>query len=158
MIRMSLLSCIFLTLAAQASVYHCVVNGVITFSQLPCAVDAEKLSQYDSRPTVISENNLAVLAEDALQQISRQTSQQRLNQHLQQLERQIHQIEQTRDARLAELTDGDVQSPEEVANRSYLQGIADEIAALLQDSQAKLTVLHQQADALQQQLLDLEQG
>lgn len=155
MIKIILLMSVLLSLNAHASVYRCVLDGVTIFSQTPCAQDAEKLSQYDTSPTIIREDALVMTADDSLLHISRQERQQSLHRQLQQLERQARQLEQDRDTRLAELTDGEVQSAEQLGEQSYPPEIANEIVAVFQDYLAKLSQLHQQAEVIQQQLQDL---
>lgn len=158
-----LLSALLFSIEADASVYRCVLDGVTIFSQTPCADNAEKLSQYDSTRTPANQavrpardSAQSVNATESLQQISLNVRKQSLERQLQQLNNRLRRLEQERNAKLSEITGEAIESPADVAGRTFLIGPAEEMRDALNHYRQEMTKLQQQAEQVTVQLRQLD--
>lgn len=157
-------STLLFSVEAHASVYRCVLDGVTTLSQMPCADNAEKLSQYDTTPTPASQAVTPARepvqsgnATESLQQISLNVRKQSLERQLQQLNNRVRGLERERNAKLSEITGEDIQSPDAVTGRTFISGTAEEMRNVLNHYQLEISKVQQQAGTVRQQLQELGQ-
>lgn len=142
-------------LPAQAAVYKCEKDGVTTFSQTPCGQDAQTTDyttvgqQRQAKPTVVVKKDHNEV-DNYIQQ--------------RQLKRKIQQVIQKKEDKIAQrnsemnaIRDKQMTAKNnDVAGASYLQSLAQEMAAVVQAYDTEIKSLDQELAQLQQQLSKIE--
>lgn len=142
------LSC---TLPVQAAVYKCEKDGVTTFSQTPCGEDAQATSYTtvgQERPTTP-----AVTVKKDNNEVDTYIQQR-------QLTRQIKKVSQNKEEKIAQrnremnaIRDKQMTAKNnDVAGATYLQSLAQEMAAVVEAYDTEIKSLDQELAQLQQQL------
>ena len=146
------LSC---TMPLQAAVYKCEKDGVTTFSQTPCGEDAQTTSYttvgQESQPTQ------TVTVKKDTNEVDKYIQQR-------QLKRQIKKVSQDKEEKIAQrnremnaIRDKQMSAKNnDVAGATYLQSLAQEMAAVVEAYDTEIKSLDQQLAHLQQQLSKME--
>lgn len=143
------------TLPLQAAVYKCEKDGVTTFSQTPCGDDA----QTTSYTTVGQERTTtpAVEVKKDNNEVDRYIQQR-------QLKRQIKKVSQNKEEKIVQrnremnaIRDKQMTAKNnDVAGATYLQSLAQEMAAVVEAYDTEIKSLDQELAQLQQQLSNIE--
>ncbi|MDP4535319.1 DUF4124 domain-containing protein [Alkalimonas collagenimarina] len=152
--RLTLLALLLHSSFVSASVYRCVIDGVTTFSQTPCADDAEEMRGYDTSPTrTPSEPTAATSAQDTLAEINSDVRQRNLNRQIQQLEQRLTRLQNDYETEFVELTGEPL--PEGDSMTAYPLGLAQEISALRNRYNAEIKKVRDELAQRRKELSDI---
>ncbi|MBE0454862.1 MAG: DUF4124 domain-containing protein [Roseovarius sp.] len=127
--------------AHASSIYRCEVNGEITFSQQPCAANAEAINLRYSKP---DEDSAARAQEDHEQTTSRAASmelERRIRwerDKIQEEERHINSLQRQRSAEIAALQQRQTRANNNLAGATFRQSLAEEMQAVNQRFDAQI--------------------
>lgn len=157
-LKLSLVVWLVYSVAASASVYRCVIDGVTTFSQTPCADNAEILSGYDTTPTRTSPQASRQpvgpsASQNELDQLSEAVRKRRLNRQVQQLEQRVSRLQREYEEAFAQLTGEPLSEVDGV--KAYPMGLAQEISALRDSYNSDLKKTREELQQRRKALEDL---
>jgi hypothetical protein len=157
-LKLTLFALLFHSSFVSASVYRCVINGVTTFSQAPCADNAEKLQGYDTTPTssdpqATSQPTEDTSPQDVLAQINTDVRKRNLNRQVQQLEQRLSRLQTDYETEFVQLTGEPL--PEGGDLRAYPMGLAQEITVLRNGYNANIKRTREELAQRRKELQDL---
>lgn len=143
--------------SAQAEIFKCQIDGKTTFSQTPCATDAQKLELKIYRPSdeavqqaAEREKQLADSNEtDRADRLKRQAKQEIVN-----TEKQIAATESQMEKELALLRAKKARANNNLAGAVYEQSISKEMDAVVTKYNAKIEVYREKISRLREKLND----
>lgn len=142
-------------LPLQAAVYKCEKDGVTTFSQTPCGDDAQTTNyttvgqEHQPTPTVTvkKDNN----------EVDKYIQQRQLKRKIQQLTKKKEDKIAQRNREMNAIRDKQMSAKNnDVAGATYLQSLAQEMAAVVEAYDTEIKSLDQELAQLQQQLSKIE--
>ncbi|MBE0376988.1 hypothetical protein [Pseudoalteromonas prydzensis] len=120
MVRAIILSIVFISIPAFSAVYQCTIDGVATFSQLPCGEDAKEI--------IIPETNVAQgipkQSKAVAGEVDSYITMQKIDRDIALLQREIKQLQDTLAAQKTKIS----YMTQDTANRMGASSIADAIA------------------------------
>lgn len=120
MVRAIILSIVFISIPAFSAVYQCTIDGVATFSQLPCGEDAKEI--------IIPETNVAQgipkQSKAVAGEVDSYITMQKIDRDIALLQREIKQLQDTLAAQKTIIS----YMTQDTANRMGASSIADAIA------------------------------
>lgn len=140
---------------AQASVYRCVIDGVTTFSQTPCAEDAEKIEVKPVQPATEQGADATQSAREHLDQVSVDVRKRNINIQIRRLEDRRRGLQRQRDAELDRLKAQQGTARNNLAGATYHAGLAQEMRAVNERYTADINSLQTEIDQLRQELQGL---
>ncbi len=142
-------------LPLQAAVYKCEKDGVTTFSQTPCGEDA----QTTNYTTVGQERQAtpAVAVKKDNNEVDKYIQQRQLKRKIQQLTKKKEEKIAQRNNEMNAIRDKQMSAKNnDVAGATYLQSLAQEMAAVVEAYDTEIKSLDQELAQLQQQLSKIE--
>ncbi|WP_306523274.1 DUF4124 domain-containing protein [Rheinheimera sp.] len=152
---LAFISCLCYQLPAQAAVYKCEKDGVTTFSQTPCGQDA----QTTDYTTVGQERQAkpAVVVKKDHNEVDRYIQQRQLKRQIQKVIKKKEDKIAQRNSEMNAIRDKQMTAKNnDVAGASYLQSLAQEMAAVVEAYDTEIKSLDQELAQLQQQLSKIE--
>ncbi|MCH8537312.1 MAG: DUF4124 domain-containing protein [Alkalimonas sp.] len=156
--RLSLVVLLFYSSFLSASVYRCVIDGVTTFSQTPCADNAEKIQGYDTTPTrsapqATSQSTEPTASQSELAQVNTEVRKRRLNRQIQQLEQRVNRLQRDYEEEFMELTGEPLPEGDRMA--AYPVGLAQEIVVVRNRYDAEIKKAREELVQRRKELEDL---
>ncbi|MDQ9093959.1 MULTISPECIES: RNA-binding protein [Pseudoalteromonas] len=121
MVRAIILSIAFITIPAFSAVYQCTIDGVVTFSQLPCGEDAKEIT---IPATNVAQSTGAKQGKTIDEDIDSYLATQKIDRNIALIQREIKQLQDTLAAQKTKIN----YMTQDTANRMGASSIADAIA------------------------------
>ena len=154
--KIILLSALFLVSYSQAAVFKCEIDGKVIFSQDPCAAESEELDLSNvgsvvSRQESTGAENLSGLRDDIDSYVKGQDIQRQIDK----LEHDRRQVFRDRDQRIKQLQHSRNYAANNLAGANWEQSLAQEMAAISQAADSRVTSIDREIAALRQRLDNL---
>lgn len=149
------ITALLLPFLASAQVYKCEVDGVLTFSQQPCAEDAE-LTKYTSEPaapppsTTIPQPTESY--EEANARIAKSIRQRNINIEITKITAERNRKQRERDQRIAQLRRTKQSAANNLAGATLEESLSKEMSAIAMQYDTDIRSLDAQIDRLREDL------
>ena len=139
-----------LAMPAMGSIYRCVIDGELIFSQQPCEYGAERIGDAGSSTEDPAQSVPVTTGPDNY--VARVRLERRINRH----QRNISALQRERDRELARVRQRMQRANNNLAGATYIQGLSTEMQAVTDSYSSRIDVEQRSIDRLLTELDRLE--